>query len=427
MKSKTLLLIAAMYVSVTSSAWADEQKALSTSGLIELSYKDDKGTTVKTCAGKKAAFGQTYVSIGVEKLTVNKSDGIIARIVNSDRQVFSAANLKASYKSQTLSVSKVGKPVALSGATSSVDLGVQWGLLDRIPWILRDASLEIRVGYGANSSVEGIVDAFNGITSAIPGYSISTSLATGFAITNAIDKLLFASDRTINLLRANRDLPLLAGQLCEGYYATFSAENSSSYEKYYKGSVVWTGNDLEYNGAPIHDVSYSVVSVKISDRFYPSAKDSFNDSSRGWTGKYRDVLSSLTDLTWISTSEEIAEKEKSIRSNLLEARTLLGSDLDITQQEKQEIHEYAQNEAIKQLKIVKETRLGIGNKVTKESTAAAVASVLSRNSSLVDSIAMRTAQRILENPTGNLPDIPPNVARQLGSSVRNIETAIRLQ
>ena len=428
MIKKTVLLLTAYFVvmSISVSSYADEQKALSTSRFVEVSYKDNNGAVLRTCGGKKAAFGQSYVSIGVDKLTVNKSDGFIKRIVNSDRRVFSAVNLKANYKAQALSISKVGKPVSLSGADSSVDMGVEWGMLDRIPWVLKDANFEIKLGYAANSTSDAIVSAFNGITSAIPDYTISSSLATGFAITNAIDKLLFAPDRAVDLLRANRDLPLLAGQLCEGYYATFSAENNSAYEKYYDGSVIWTGSDLEYKGKPINDVSYAVIGVKISDRYYPAPSAAFNDSSRGWTGKYRDVLSSLNDLTWASNPTEITEKEKNIRSSLLEAQTLLGSDLDLTQQEKQEIHVYAQNEAINALNIVK-LRLTAANLVTKKSTEVAIESALNSKSILVSETSTSNARKIFSNPTSNIPTISKDLGKTLSTSIKNIESVIQLK
>jgi hypothetical protein len=420
----TLLASAMLYVPLYS--LAQETRALSTSRFVEISFKDGKGAIVKPCGGKKASFAQSYVSIGVEKLTVNKHDSLLQRIVSSDRRVFSAANLKANYKSQELSISKVGKPVSLSGADSSVDMGVEWGMVDRIPWVLQKASFEIKLGYAADSISDAIVSAFNGITSAIPGYTLSSSLATGFAITNAIDKLLFAPDRAIDLLRANRELPLLAGQLCEGFYATFSAENNSAYEKYYDGFVTWTGSDLEYRGKPINDVSYAVISVKVSDRYYPVPSAAFNDTSRGWTGKYRDVLSSLLDLIWVSSVGEIADKEKTIRSSLLEALTLLGSDLDLTQQEKSEIHAYAQNEAINALKDVK-GRLTADNKITKASTEAAIASALNRQSGLVSEASASNARRILADPASNLPPMSGDLGARLSSSIKNLESVIQLR
>lgn len=420
-----MLIVSMLFVGVQSIS-ADESKALSTSRFVEISYKNNEGLTVHPCSGKKALFGQTYVSIAIDKLTLNKDDNIVQRMVNRERRVFPMANLKAEYKSQNLSISKVGKPVALYGSNSNVDMGIEWIMVDRIPWVVKNASFEIRLGYLANSTNEAIVEAFNGITTAIPEYTLSTSLITGFAITSAIDKLLFASDRSIDLLRANRDLPLLAGQLCEGYYAIFSAENNSAYEKYYDGSVLWTGSDLQYKGKPINDVSYAVISVKVSDRYYPNTAAAFNDTSRPWTNKYRDVLTSLYDLIWVGEPDEVQDKEKSIRNNLIEARTLLNADLDLTQQEKKEIHEYAQNEAIVALNAVK-TRLASNNKVTMASTQDAIQAALSNKSSLLDEMTVTNARKILANPTGNIPPISSDLGVKLNTSIKSLEKAIQFQ
>jgi hypothetical protein len=406
-------------------AHSDENKSLSTSGFIEVEYFNDTGAKVKTCSQKKAAFAQSYVSIGINKLTVNKDDSLLKRIFDSDRHAFGASNLKATYQGQPLSISRVGPPIILSGGDSSVDMGVEWGMLDRIPWVLKNANIEIKLGYAANSTTKAIIDAFSGITSTIPDYTISTSLATGFAITTAIDNLLFGSGRAIDLLHAERDLPLLAGQLCEGHYAIFSAENNLIYEKYYHGKVVWTGKDLEFNDKPIDDVSYAVVGVKVSDRYYSNVKNSLNDNSRAWSGKYREVQTSLFDLIWVSNTNELDAKRKSIRSNLLAARTLLTADINLIQEEKQEIHLYVLSDFKNRLDIA-ENRINSKNKITKASTAAALLSGLNSESVVLDSVSATMAERILLDSDNNLPSIKSNLAPAYLNAISEIRNVISI-
>ena len=86
-----------LFFFVSQVASAEEQKALSTSRFVEISYINTDGKILQTCGNKKAAFSQSYVSIGISKLTVNKNDPLIKRIFNIDRKAFGAVNLKANH------------------------------------------------------------------------------------------------------------------------------------------------------------------------------------------------------------------------------------------------------------------------------------------------------------------------------------------
>lgn len=402
---------------------AQERRSLSTSRFVEVSYKGPDGNMIQPCGAKKATYCQSYVSIGVTKLTVNKHGSWIGTIFNTNRCAFGEAKLTANYNSQTLSICKVGKPIVLRGSVSSVDLGVEWAMLDRVPWVLKNSSIEIRVGHTEDSTITALIDAFSSITSSIPEYKLSSSLAIGFAITSAVDKLLFEGDRTIDLLNAQRDLPLLAGRLCEGYYAIFAAENNSTYEKYYRGNVAWTGNDLEFNGNPIDDVTYAVVAVDVSDRYYPSAKDSINDTTKLWSKKYREVLTSLFDLVWVSTIDEINEKETDIKINLIRALTLLDADVDLIQEEKQEIHEYVLQEARNKLEMLRK-RIDNQNNVTTASTEEAIMSAINTNTNFVDSTSVNIASDILLNPKKNIPKFDKNLSINYNKALNSIGKVI---
>ncbi len=404
---------------------AEPRTFLSTSGLIPVSYKNHDGIEIKTCNTKKAVFGSHYVTIRIDKLTVNKNDSFLYRVFNWDRHAFGAVSLKANYKTQQLSVSKVGRPIALSGSESSVDMSVDWQILDRVPWVLRNPTLDIKLGYAADSALKALTDAFTGITSAIPDYTISSSLATGFAITNAIDKLLFGPDRARDLLGAQLDIPLQAEKLCEGYYATFGAENKTSYEKYYDDRLVWSGKDLQHGGTPIKDVSYGVVSFHIQDRFYPIREAALNDNDRSWSTKYREVITSLFDLTWIKTSGDITQMENRIRENLLAARTLLVTDLDLIQQEKLEIHRYALTKAQEALNTAK-ARVSPGGMVTKTSTERALMSAVNM-ANFVHPNSVNLATQILKNPEENISDLPEEVATSLKNAFIRIEYLLSLK
>lgn len=425
MKIINILFISAL-LSVSGLVNAEDRKTLSTSRFIEVDYYSNENNITKTCSGKKAGFAQNYVSIGVNKLTVNKNDPLLKRIFHKDRYAFGVSNLNAEYQLQSISVSRVGNPVAIKGNNSSIDMGVEWGMLDRIPWVLKNASFEIKLGYAADSTINSMIEAFSGVTAAIPDYTISTSLATGLAITNAIDKLLFGSDRAIDLLNARRDLPLFAGRLCEGHYAIFSAENNSEYEKYYKGDVVWTGNDLEYKSKPINDVSYAVVSVRISDRYYDTVESSLNDDSRPWASKYRDVQTSLFDLLWVSDEDTLNELTRNIKNKLLEARTLLSSDLNLIQVEKNQIHQFMINDFNDKLKIAS-SRIDVEGNITLSSTERALTKALNNPDVIFLAENTSMAERLLANPSKNIPNVEAGFEKAFENAIKGTQTVLGVE
>jgi hypothetical protein len=425
-RSTFFCAIILIILSTSQEIFADDNKALSTSGLVGISYKKFDGTVVKTCSEKKAVFSRSYVSIGVRKVTVNKSDSLIKRIFNKDRHAFVTASLNAKYNLQPLSISKVGHPILIKDRDSSVDMGVEWAMLENIPWLLKDASFNIKLGYSSDSVVKPLVEAFSGITSSIPDYTISTSLATGFAITNAVDTLLFGPGRALDLLRAQRDLPLLGSQLCEGFYAIFAAVNNEIYEKYYSGDVVWTGNDLEYQGLPINDVCYVVVSVKVSDRYYAAASDAVDDHSRLWSSKYRDILTGLFQFSYVSTKDKIEEITKGIVKDLLDASILLNADINLIQNEKNEIHSYVNSEFQAKLDLA-HIRITPKNEITQESTELAITSALNGHTRFVDPLRVQMAERIALNPDQNIPEFDPDLASSLQSAIKNLNTVIGMR
>lgn len=421
-----IYLLSTLIFLVSGGAFAQDNKTLSTSGFVEVDYYSDQNTIIKTCAGKKAGFAQNYVSIGVNKLTVNKNDPLLKRIFNKDRYAFGVSNLKADYQSQSISISKVGNPIAIKGKDGSIDMGLEWGMLERIPWVLKNASFEIKLGYSAKSTTNSMIEAFSGVTAAFPDYTISTSLATGFAVTSAIDKLLFESDRAIDLLNAHRELPLFAGRLCEGHYAIFSAENNEAYEKYYKGEVVWTGNDLEFKRKPINDVSYAVISVRVSDKYYNTVESSLNDDSRSWASKYRDVQDSFFEFFWVSDKEQLNELTRRIRDGLLEARTLLSSDPNLLQKEKHDIHQYVRNDYKEKLKIAS-SRLDDNGKVTSSSTEDALIKALNNPNISFSHENTTMAERLLLNPEANLPELEYGFHKAFESAIKGTKKVLSIE
>lgn len=420
-----ILLIVSAAMPLSTAFGANVTSSLSTSAFIPIPSVALDGKSVAVCSGKKAEFGHSYVSIAIERMSVNRNDSFLYTVFNRNRTSFGSATLTATYNSHPLSVTKVGAPVALNGQKNMVDLGVGWSILDRTPWVIRDATFGIKLGYSADSTVDSTVTAFNGITSTMPGYTLSSSLAVGFAVTKAADSLLFGPSRAIDLLRAERSLPLMADQLCDGYYVIFAANDKSGYSGYSSANVVWSeqAKDLSSNNAAISGLSYVVVSVRVADSFYPTPGDAFNDSSKPWASKYQDVLSSLSDLAWVGTPDEVTEKEKTIRTSLTNAHTLLTADMDLTLQEKEAIHKYAQDEALSVLKTVI-SRVKGGNQVTAATTTNALNSLMSMNSKIFTKSTTLLIGNLTQDPTTRLPKADDNLGKSLNAAATSLRTVI---
>ena len=206
--------------------------SLSTSNLIPVASVELGGPRINACSGKKLQGGSAYVTITSAKQTVYKKDSRFTQLFNRNRQVFSSYTVSAKYRTEDYSFSQVSEPVSLSGSQSSVDISSNWTLFNRVPWVINSAKLKMRLGYSADSTTDAMASAFSKITGSLPSFTLSTGAAVGLAITDTVDKLLFASDRSRNLLNASFDLPFAGNPLCDGYYAVFAAGDSNLYERY---------------------------------------------------------------------------------------------------------------------------------------------------------------------------------------------------
>jgi len=385
-------------------------------------YKDENNNYHKPCSGNKAIFSGSYVSMSVEKFTINKEDSLIRQIVDSDKHVFATVTLNADYKQNKTSIVKVSNPYSLNNMENNVDIATEWQLLDRIPWYLKNAELQIKLGYEAESSIDSVISSVNSIVSASPVFTLSTAAHFGMATASGFDKLLFQQDRTVTLLNSIRQFPLQSNKLCEGYYVVFSAENNT-YRKYDK-NVIWDVNNLKYGNQPIDDASYAVINVRITDHYYNSTEDAFNDDNREWSKKYNEVHSKMVDLATVTDSNKLNDIESDIRNRLSEARTLLESDSDLMQKEKEDIHKYAKKRELDLIDDISK-RLTPSNQVTEESTAKALSDILkSSNSNLLEDSFKDTAKAIVKNPDKNLPEFSSDLGKELNTSINNIEKVI---
>ncbi len=371
MKKPVNGLTAFCVLTLASPLFAQDDRALSTSNMISIPYIElgAPAKRIDVCSKDQAVFSRSYVSIEITKLRVAKEDGWVKRLFNNNRRAFAASTFRAQGVSGSISVSKVGTPRVLSGRMAHADLGSTWNILSKIPWTIRDANLSIRIGYAADSTIDAVVNTFNAISSTIPDYTVSTSVSVGIAITSALDSMLFGQERVTSLLRSERDFPLAAGGLCEGYYAVFAAENADKYDRYENGEVVFDENsqDLIFEGSDIADISYAVVLVAVDSSYYQDASDAINDPGKVWAAKYREVQSGVEELVFLSEPSAINTLVSAIRTTLREARTLLDADLSIVQSERRSIHRIYAEELQRQIEAVR-ARIGESGEVSEETT-----------------------------------------------------------
>jgi hypothetical protein len=311
----------------------------------------------------------------------------------------------------------------ISGGSNSIDMGVTWEILDRLPWNIKDATLETRVSYSANSTIDATITALSSITSAIPTYSLTTSALTGFAIASSIDSLLFTQNRSVEILRFSHDLPLTASSLCEGFYATFSAKDNAIYEKYY-GKTSWNGNDIEYEGKSINDASYAIFSIKVFDRYYPDKDAPFN-SEKNWAEKYSQSFIEASGLSYAISQDSIKEIEKNTVQLLNDAKVLLLGDADINSEEKIEIHNTAQRK-IRDLIKSAQTRLTSVDSITLAGTTSAITSIINTPSDIKGmNDAKVNAKRALDELASKNPSANKDTGKALRETINTIEKSLR--
>lgn len=414
---------------------AQDDLALSTSNWIQIDHQDLNGNRIGRCSGDAAISTRSYVGIEATKFRVAKNDGWIKKLFNNNRRAFPVVSIEGSYLQSSLNITKVGGAKTLRKEMSNVDLGTTWNILNTSPWTLKDVSINVKIGYSADSSLDFVLKSFNEITSNIPNFTLNTAASIGTSIASTVDNLLFGSERITSLLSSEKDIPTLGNNsLCEGYIVIYAATDAVKYNKYEHGDVVWdeSSQDLLFDGIDNHDISYVVLKINVEPRLYAETKDALNDTGKVWSQRYRAAQSSMQDLILSWDAIELENKSKEIQTKLIEAKTFLHADLSLIQEERLEIHRYVASDIKLKLDALKTRFATTKNGVTVDSTSKSLKAFVEASRASEIGIDTNLSETLLSQPDSlrmlslQAPTLKDKIAvgEALSQSVRNIDVSL---
>jgi len=335
MKLPPFLLLALL--GSTISHGQDGDISVPTTQLIEIAWKDSGGKEHNPGAGAKLSPKTRYGTIQVVGCHASISSAWWKKIFSKDTRAFASAKVKGVFGGKDVEAITVGPAKKASGKEAKLDMGFSPVIADRIPWLYDSMEIELRVSKAQNSTIDSLVDGISAVTSSVPDLTVSTSATAATSIAKAVDKMLFAPDRSVSPLHAKLQLKTNSDQLSQGIYIVLGADSADDYKKYIQSvsgkKLLWDGKTLTYGNEPIQGVSYFVVQVSVHDKFFDDPKDAIN-SPEPWASKFTQALQMMPEVKDPTSAEELAANIANVKARFAEGRTLIGVDTRILNSEK---------------------------------------------------------------------------------------------
>lgn len=359
MKPPILLSIFLLVPSISNGQ--DGDISVPTTQLIEIAWKDNEGKEHNPGTGAKLSPRTRYGTIQVVGCHASISSVWWKKIFSKDTRAFASAKVKGVFGGKDVEAITVGPAKKASGKDAKMDMGFSPVIADRIPWLYDSMEIDLRISKAQNSTIDSLVDGISAVTSSVPDLTVSTTATAATSIAKAVDKMLFAPDRSVSPLHAKLQLKTNSEQLSQGIYVVLGADSADDYKKYIQAApgkkLLWDGKTLTYGSDAIQGVSYFVVQVSVHDKFFDDPKDAIN-SPEPWAGKFTQALQMMPEVKDPSNAEELAANIANVRARFAEGRTLIGVDTRILNSEKNVILETIRNQTIGIINTLEKSKKG---------------------------------------------------------------------
>ncbi len=319
--------------------------AASTSSPTPISYKDSSGNVNQTSNGKLLANGNCYATIGVPAVRVFAHTGWLTAIFDSNSRAFATTKLSGKSSGQiNVADTRVGTPRPIKSGDTIDDMGFGVLFLDAVPWDFASLHLDLAINSSADSTVTDIVSGVSSVSKDIPAFQLSAAVNGGLAIAQVFDKLLFDQSRSEARLSGSFDLVTGGSStLRTGCYVVFGADNATVYARYLvpdtagHSQLLWDQSTLLFNGSPVVDVSYFIITVDSQANLYSNTDDAALNSGREWANPLQNAELSIVSLPLASDEASRTTAIAAIKADIVKGQTLLLADPDILLSEKKAI------------------------------------------------------------------------------------------
>jgi len=260
-------------------------------------------------------------------------------IERGNRQAVLDFAVTGQVRNNPFSDTRTSQPIQLKDARTQADFGFRQIAVERFPTTYSNLQFSVRISKTAKDGLNDLLVTIADISKTSPTLTVSQQALGVVSAAKAIADYLFNKQLLEQKLKSTLQFPSSGASLKAGTYAVLAGDNVDEYRPYLstpaggKG-LEWTGAELKWSGKSIDQISYFVVRVSYEPQIFSDPMNALS-FSKPWVSLYQLARQKARRPT---TYDEATKVAPEIRSHLADAQTLLDSDLDLVQKERDLIH-----------------------------------------------------------------------------------------
>jgi len=279
--------------------------------------------------------GAAYLTVYLRAATAYQNSNWWTNFVERNRQAVLTVNLTGTVANVQVSQLKTSPGITLQKNKSPVDLGFAGVVVDHLPTTFSNLSMVVQVQKTAQDGLQSLMSAVSALTAAQPPVLPISQQAIGIAnLGKSLADFLFREQLLVQMISSQNVLPE-GSPLPPGVYACLAGDSEADYQQYLQGGIKWSGTQLSFNNSPVHNISYFIVEVGYTKRFFNSPLDVLSfGGEKPWVALY---LVAQSEIPNINTAAEASKTVAVLQSHLSDALTFLNADPDYINAEKVDI------------------------------------------------------------------------------------------
>lgn len=279
--------------------------------------------------------GTAYMTVFLRAASAYQNSNWWTNFVERNRQAVLTVNLTGTVANVQVTQLKTSAGITLQKNRSNVDMGFAGVVVDHLPTTFSNLSVVVQIQKTAQDGLQSLMSAVSTLTTAQPPVLPISQEAIGIAnLGKSLADFLFQKNLLVQMVTSQNALPE-GNLLSPGIYVCLAGQSQADYQQYMQDQLKWSGTTLTYNGSPVQNISYFVIEVQYNKRFFGSPLDSLSfGGEKPWAALY---LVAQAEVPGINSAADASKVAADIQSHLSDARTLLNSDPDYIEAEKEDI------------------------------------------------------------------------------------------
>jgi hypothetical protein len=281
--------------------------------------------------------GAAYMTLFLRAATVYQKSNWWTNFVEKNRQAVLTLNLDGNFANTHVSRTIVGDPITLQKDDSLVDLGFSGIVIDHLPTTFTSVTFNVQINKTAHDGLNDLISMVSNLSQTQPPVlSVSQQAVGVINLSKSLADYLFNKNLLVKKVNSRSPIPA-SGILAPGIYVCLAGDSVSDYEHFLAGrhDLKWDGTTLTSDDTPVQKISYFVIEVGYSSKFFAEPLDSLSFGAvKPWAALYLVAESEVPNISDAASEQKIHDD---IQSHLNDARTLLSGDQDYIEGERESI------------------------------------------------------------------------------------------